>query len=309
MGIRAACSGSEVRVGARRPGTQGRSCSRVETPARLPDGEVHVVGIGLDGFNAATEVLAATLSEDERRRADRFLCEHARRTFIVARGMLRHLLAGYLGTEPGAVRFAYNEHGKPELAGDPAGECRNLHFNLSHAGSWILYAFSKGRRVGIDIEPVRNEFSWNSLEPMVFSAREQAEFALFPSHEKTKAFLRGWTRKEACLKGCGGGLSLPLNRVDVPLGTIRNPAPVFAPTEEGVTRWWLYPIDSIYGCIAALAVEEEPVRSRTAWWPALPGYSGQWQSAAGLSANMAAHGFKAVPADVAPQSGEASWTA
>src|SRR5271156_5105021 len=56
------------------------------------------------------------LSPEEMARADRFFMEVIANRFIAGRALLRDLLAGYLGQPPEAIRFAYNEWGKPALA-------------------------------------------------------------------------------------------------------------------------------------------------------------------------------------------------
>ncbi|NOT11070.1 MAG: 4'-phosphopantetheinyl transferase superfamily protein, partial [Methylococcaceae bacterium] len=102
-------------------------------------------------------------------------------------------------------------------------------------------------------------------------AREQAELAEIPEDEKAEAFLRGWTRKEAFVKGCGTGLSLDLNAFDVPLGRLENPSPVQLSNKPSDV-WWLCPIDPIADFVTALTVNGAPLRviaNRWIDWPTL----------------------------------------
>jgi 4'-phosphopantetheinyl transferase len=214
-----------------------------------PD-EIHVFHFQMERFDAALNELGAVLSPDERDRAGRFARDRDRRWFVVARGLLRHLLAAYLDAPPGEIRFRHGPFGKPELAGNE-GSGPRLHFNLSHAGGRVAYAFARHFQVGMDIEPLRHGTDWPSLAPLVFSPEQQAELASLPHHRRAEAFLRGWTRKEAYLKTRGEGLFLPLTAFDVSLGSLREPEPVMLRGEAGTPSWWLHPIAPVPGhCVA-----------------------------------------------------------
>lgn len=93
--------------------------------------------------------------------------------------------------------FAKNEWGKPYLA-----ERNDIHFSLSHSGTWAVCAVSD-RPVGVDIECLR------SMEKVA---------RLFPEAKTDDDVLRLWTAKEAYLKLLGRGLTVPLDRVPVQLG-------------------------------------------------------------------------------------------
>jgi 4'-phosphopantetheinyl transferase len=75
----------------------------------------------LDTSEAQRAALARHLCPDELARASRFLLECHRDRYIVGRGRLREILAGYVGKEPGSLRFEYGTHGKPRLSFDGAG--------------------------------------------------------------------------------------------------------------------------------------------------------------------------------------------
>lgn len=235
-------------------------------PQKLPEiGEVHVWSARLISMQNKFEVFYGALSTDERKRAESFAHVRDKNRYIIARGILRVLLGYYLGIAPERVCFSYGSNGKPHLANSLAGS--GLEFNLSHAANLAVYAFANRTQVGIDIEPLNKGLAWRQLAPIVFSAREQAELAEIPEDEKAEAFLRGWTRKEAFVKGCGTGLSLDLNAFDVPLGRLENtsPVPLFAylRRSEGTRKlsddWWLCPIDPIADFVTALTAKRKPL--------------------------------------------------
>lgn len=187
--------------------------------AAVPDGprvgveDVHVWRIPLDLPRGAASRLRRLLSEDERERADRFRMELHRDHFTAGRGMLRQVLGGYLGVRPEALAFRKGTFGKPELAG--AESQTPLRFNLTHSGGLALLAVTSGREVGVDIEQVRPMDDAERIITRFFSKKEQADFLSLPGDQRTAAFFRGWTRKEAYMKATGEGFALALDRFDV----------------------------------------------------------------------------------------------
>jgi len=88
-------------------------------------------------------------------------------------------------------------------------------FNLSHSRSRALYCFSRGRKVGIDLEYIRSEIIEKLLNEHVFSSREATKLQALPKKEQIKAFFDCWTRKEAFVKAPGKGISIPMNQFEV----------------------------------------------------------------------------------------------
>src|SRR5262245_39066041 len=118
---------------------------------KLAKDEVHVWSASLDQPDLDSEKMMPLLSEDERERARRYRVERARRRFIAARGLLRRILACYVGVAPEQLVFLYNSNGKPSMA--PWFE-KSVCFNLSHSGGRAVYAVTCGREVGIDVEEI-----------------------------------------------------------------------------------------------------------------------------------------------------------
>ncbi len=87
------------------------------------------------------------LDYDERERAFRFHFTRHQRRFIVARAMLRNILARYLNQDPRELTLSYQKHGKPFI---PHG--LQIEFNLSHSKDMALLAVGKTVPLGIDIE-------------------------------------------------------------------------------------------------------------------------------------------------------------
>jgi 4'-phosphopantetheinyl transferase len=219
----------------------------------LPDDAVHVWCASLRVSPNRLTALEATLDGDERVRADQFHSREHRDRFVAGRGELRAILGAYTGAPPEALRFGYGRQGKPAIRA--AMNRADLRFNLAHAGDLALYAVTRARELGVDLEriaPRENE----ALAERFFSPGEVAALRALPEASRLEAFYSCWTRKEAYLKATGDGLSTPLDQFEVAFGPARPPALLRvadAPLEPG--RWSLAALDVAPGYAAALCVE------------------------------------------------------
>lgn len=219
----------------------------------LGHGEAHVWRAMLDMSEVERRRLEGSLSPDEHRRSIRFRRPVDRQRFVAAHGVLRAILSRYLQVGPSQLAFRYGVHGKPALAG--AG----LNFNLSHSGPLALYAVSGQGPVGVDVERMEAGIECEELSARFFSLREHAALRLLPPETRREAFFACWTRKEAFLKACGGGLSLPLDDFDV---SMEQPARLLG--VRGALRvggpWWMQDCAAGPGYAAAVVGEGPPVR-------------------------------------------------
>lgn len=194
------------------------------------------------------------LSPEECKRAERYYFEKDRSRWIVARGLLRILLGRYLQVPPEQPGFVLNEYGKPELA-SPYQES-GLRFNISHSQDIVLYAFTYGRALGIDVEYMRTNIDCAELARHSFSSAEYATWSALPEEQKTQGFFNCWSRKEAYIKARGMGLSLPLKLFDVAL-TPGEPAALLHSREDPqeVHAWSMQALEPGSGYAGALVVE------------------------------------------------------
>jgi 4'-phosphopantetheinyl transferase len=194
-----------------------------------------------------------TLTADERQRAERFLFEKDRTHFVVSRGLLRVLLGGYLRQDPPHLRFTYGPHGKPALA-THTGRAP-LRFNVSHSHGLALYAVTRGREVGVDVERIRPEIAQEKIAERFFAPREVTVLRRLPPLLQTSAFFACWTRKEAYMKAKGDGLALPLDQFEVSLAP-GEPAALLrtAWDPQEAAGWALQDLEPAPGYRAAVAV-------------------------------------------------------
>jgi len=216
--------------------------------------EVHVWRVALDRPEAGARRCFHVLSADELVRVERLHFEQDRFRFAAGRSALRTILGRILGEAPARLAFEYAENGKPRLAHRQSKG--QLEFNVSHSHSLALVAVARSRRVGVDVEQVRELADMGEIVERFFSRQERAAFAEIDHDQRTVAFFRGWVRKEAVLKVIGAGMSLPLDSFDVEL-TPGEPAKLLrieGPPGEA-QRWKLADLNPAPGFVGALAVE------------------------------------------------------
>jgi len=229
-----------------------------------PD-EVHVWRASLEQPGSRVGELRALLSPEEGARAARFHFEKDRVHFVVARGVLRTLLGLYLASRPAELSFAYSPFGKPALAHAPG--TRPILFNVSHSGGLALYAFTRGREVGVDVEQERADFTGDEIAERFFSAREVEALRAVGHDLRTRAFFNCWTRKEAYIKAVGEGLSRPLDSFAVSLAPGEPAALLYSADASETSRWSLRELSPAPGYAAALAVEGHGWRLLCYDWP------------------------------------------
>jgi 4'-phosphopantetheinyl transferase len=152
----------------------------------------------------------------DRERAERFKFERDRHRFVKARLVLRRLLADEKMASL-AEPLVYGANGKPRLHG--RSDCE---FNLSHSEHWALIGLADWHAVGVDIEVVRPMSDLFELASCHFTDPEQAELAACSPDTVVRSFLQGWTRKEACLKAVGTGLTVEATAVDTGLSPLEK---------------------------------------------------------------------------------------
>jgi 4'-phosphopantetheinyl transferase len=221
--------------------------------------EVHVWLAKLDDHQA--ERFRPLLTEDEIARADRFHFAKDRNHFVVARGWLRKLLARYLRSFPNELRFDYAEKGKPSLAADQANA---INFNLAHSHGLAIFALSRGREIGVDLEFIRDDVEHQKIAERFFSRHEIDKLHALPIELRKQAFFTCWTRKEAYIKARGEGLSMPLDQFDVSLAPGEAAALLRNDKEpDEVRRWTMQSVAVPDGFVAALVAEGDNWRQKS----------------------------------------------
>jgi phosphopantetheine--protein transferase-like protein len=199
---------------------------------KLPERGVEIWQAHLDSASASEiEELRGLLDTAEKERAEKFYRECDRARFIVAHGLLRLLLSCAIKCST-AIEFTCGKNGKPSLAND-AG----LEFNLSHCADWAVFALAWKRQVGIDLESaasvMRNPRDLPGMAERIFSHDELTAWQNLPDEQtRTAAFLRAWTRKEACIKAAGLKLD-DVRAIETGVAITSSPKAIIIPGSHG----------------------------------------------------------------------------
>ncbi len=206
----------------------------------------------------------ALLEPSEQQRAQRFRSEQHRHRFVVCRGRLRELLAGYCdGSEAAAIRFELNDYGKPRLA--QTSQDQGLVFNVSHSGGLGLILVGYQCVLGVDVEQWRELHSLDGMVERCFADREQQQWRALDETEQLAAFYCYWSCKESFVKAVGQGLSLGLEQCII----ATEPVPHFVGLPEGcgaLNEWSLFEINLGHGISAAAAVRQPQCRLVECHW-------------------------------------------
>ncbi|MES2556647.1 MAG: 4'-phosphopantetheinyl transferase superfamily protein [Bacteroidota bacterium] len=120
---------------------------------------------------------------------------------LIGELLIRKVLIERCGMTNGEISFTRSEHGKPILVG-----AKNLHFNLAHAGDWVVCAVDS-QPIGVDVEQLKTANL--AVSRSFFSPEEHLDICNAP--DPNVRFFDYWTLKESYLKQTGKGLSHPLN--------------------------------------------------------------------------------------------------
>jgi 4'-phosphopantetheinyl transferase len=221
---------------------------------RLVENELHVWKLSLDAPTATLEEAKRVLTQLELTRFERILAPADRMRRMTARLGLRVLLGSYLAIDPREVEVAYGAKGRPELVGGP-----NLSFNLSHTADLAVFAIGRGRAVGVDIEALARCPPSARLIARTLDAGELARVMRVGGRERTEAFLRYWTIKEAYAKALGVGLALDFRDVAV-RGRAERPRLELAGGDG--EQWRVRRLRPRQGIVGAVVADGEPWRVR-----------------------------------------------
>ncbi len=150
---------------------------------------------------------SSVLDDDESRQAASE--PPARRLrYLIAHVALRQFLGEHLGVRPEEITYfrepcpvCGGPQGRPAVLRPP----RPVHFSHSGAGDVVAIAIASAP-VGIDVEALPRPEAVSEVMGLLHP-EERAELTAVATAERSLAFARLWTRKEAYLKGTGAGVA------------------------------------------------------------------------------------------------------
>ncbi|MFD1886219.1 4'-phosphopantetheinyl transferase family protein [Paenibacillus wenxiniae] len=155
------------------------------------------------------EQLRAAVSGERREQSLRFQRQQDAQRSLLGELLVKYVLKERYALPSDTLTFSKTSYGKPYLS-----EHTDIHFNLSHAGDWIICADGKVP-VGVDIEKIRPiDFA---IAERFFTASEYRLLMNAAAEERLQLFYTLWTLKESYIKFVGKGLSIPLDSFAVEL--------------------------------------------------------------------------------------------
>lgn len=164
--------------------------------------QIYCWTIDLDAYRAAIEIFAGLLTKEEQKRAECFAFKILKERYVIAHGILHHLLQKYL--HGASYQISLGQYGKPYL------ENHSLYFNLSHSDQYACVVMSL-HEIGVDIEKIQK----GEILESIFSEQEQQHFQQLNHSLKDRAFYQAWVSKEAYVKALGTGFLNPPHEVEV----------------------------------------------------------------------------------------------
>ena len=235
----------------------------------LPSGDrVLVRTVRLDGLTPTQEsLLTAAATPSGAAGLSRVLDPGVARRRLLARGLLRVLLADGLGIPTERVELVRRPGGKPMLTTGAGSAASGLGFNVSHSRDVVVVAIARDRAVGVDVEAIDPSLDVDAIVRRFFAPAEARSLLALPSREKSAQFFREWCRKEALLKAVGTGLRRGLHEVLTPgVAFAHRPVPV-----PGTPGWWVMDLDVSPGFCCAVAAEGRDWVAEVLPWPEVSG--------------------------------------
>jgi 4'-phosphopantetheinyl transferase len=164
---------------------------------------------------AELDALVERLPPPEQARARDLRLDEQRARFVVGRALLRAVAVGptvldAVELAPADLVIDIGPAGEPLGVGALAG----LYLTVAHSGDCVLAAVAS-RKVGVDVQQLRDGHLNDALAARVCSAAELAYLDAMPELDRLRVFMTVWTRKEAYGKALGVGLDFVLNSVTV----------------------------------------------------------------------------------------------
>jgi len=165
----------------------------------------YTVNVDEQDFFYCEQELLLYLSKERRRKIQQYLQEKTKKQSIFAELLLRYVLKKHYQLSAEQIQFTYSKYGKPHLAKNS-----NIHFSLSHSGSWVVCAVGN-MPIGVDIEEIKHRSIL--LDPGIYSPGEIRRLEKLPQQERIDKGIWIWTLKESYIKNIGAGLHFPLRSI------------------------------------------------------------------------------------------------
>lgn len=179
------------------------------------DSKLHIWLVNLTLSDEQSEMALSWLNSYQRDKYKRRRGARAKQVYLAGRYHLFQFLSIYTGLPPSEIKLQYSRLNKPYLNG-PYGQ---LEFNFSDTsteqGHFGLFAFTIGRAVGVDIESINRQSTFEQIAKRRFTPVELSYVTDADGIVMQDRFLSIWTRKEAFGKALGKGINFQMNQYNL----------------------------------------------------------------------------------------------
>ncbi|MGL4697498.1 4'-phosphopantetheinyl transferase family protein [Enterococcus larvae] len=174
----------------------------IEMTAQLNQHEIHVWTVSWKNIQQWVGEKWELLSEEERLLLKKYRFKEDCMRSATGKILSKYLCRQYLNLYENDLIFNVEKYGKPVLVLTEGRS--NLEYNVSHSGDFVVLAFTKAGKIGIDIEKYVHIPEYKELVKNFFAEEEKN---MIIESEDERLFFRYWTVKEAYVKALGIGLN------------------------------------------------------------------------------------------------------
>ena len=167
---------------------------------KLYTGEAHIWKLRWRELDTFWEQNKSLLEKEEYQKAEHYHFYEDQMRYLTGKIAVRMLLKKYSGVDK--IVLKKGKYGKLYWKA-PLGQ-REITFNLSHSGEWVLAIFACQQAVGIDVQKMEGIPEYMEIAEKFFATEEVAEIRKAGNSER---FYQYWAAKEAYLKALGIGLN------------------------------------------------------------------------------------------------------
>lgn len=180
-----------------------------------------------------------------------------RKDTFATKAVSRQVIGEFLKIQPNSVTFTV-ANGKPSLS-----RHHDWFFNQSYSDSLMAIALAQ-TAVGVDIEWCKSNEHNDDVVDQFFHDEEIEMLGQCSGQERTKAFYRFWTRKEAVAKAAGFGASLDFALLNTKGDIVSVCDPVVVSRSD---VWHLTSCTVRRHCALAVATATRPSGINIREWP------------------------------------------
>lgn len=162
---------------------------------------IYLLTLLKDKWDCEEELLAQYVSEERRKRCQKYKFDKDRLLCLYAELLLRYVLIKEFSVSGETAEIGISNYGKPYLISE-----KEIYFNYSHTYNTILLAISDKNAVGVDIEYIEDRAPLDIMDVLYNDSEIDYIMNAKDMLDRKHRFYEIWTKKEAYTKKEGVGL-------------------------------------------------------------------------------------------------------